>query len=56
MTTNDKNAAFAPITIEGRKGMKSVWFSKTFKTEAAMDKWLEANEGNITIDRYSTEA
>lgn len=42
-----------PVTIEGRKGMKSVPFRKTFKSEAALEAWMDKNGGDVSVDRYS---
>lgn len=42
-----------PVTIQGRKGMKSTPFEKTFKSQAALDTWMEKNGDDVSIDRYS---
>lgn len=44
-----------PIEVEGVKGMKSKPFSKKFKNQAAMEKWMEKNGEDITVHRYSTD-
>lgn len=48
-----KEIAVETVTIFGVKGLKGVAFTKTFKTEAAMQKWLEKEEGNVEVHGYS---
>jgi len=38
--------------IYGVKGLKNVAFRKAFKTEAAMNAWIEAQDGNIEIQGF----
>ena len=42
-----------PVEIAFLKGMKSTPARKVFKAQAALDKWLDANGDNITIQAYS---
>jgi len=37
------------IEAYGVKGMKSTPWRKTFKSQAAFEKWIDKNEGNIEI-------
>ena len=37
------------IEAHGVKGMKSTPWRKEFKTQAAFEKWLEKNEGNVEV-------
>ena len=38
-----------PIEAHGVHGMKSKPWRKTFKNQAALDAWLEKNEGNVEV-------
>lgn len=40
------------VTITGHRGMKAVWFEKTFASHGAMEKWL-AKHDDVVVDRYS---
>lgn len=42
-----------PITVQGVKGMKSKPFEKTFKNQAAMEKWMDKYGEDVDIHRYS---
>lgn len=42
------------VEIYGVKGMKSVPFRKTFKTQAKFDAWLEKHGEGVTIHGYSS--
>jgi hypothetical protein len=37
------------IEVYGVKGLKSSSFRKIFKNQAALEKWLDRNEGNVEI-------
>lgn len=43
------------VTIQGRKGMKSTPFSKTFKNQAALEKWMDKFGDDVSVDRTSYE-
>lgn len=38
-----------PVEVHGVKGMKSTPWKKKFKTMAAYEKWLDANEGDVEV-------
>lgn len=38
-----------PRTVTGVKGIKSKDFRRTFRNEAAMERWLTANEGDVEV-------
>lgn len=40
------------IEAVGVKGMKSKPWRKTFKNQAAMEKWFEKNGGDVTVHAY----
>jgi hypothetical protein len=37
------------IEAHGTKGVKSTAWRKTFANQAAFEKWLEANEGDVEV-------
>lgn len=37
------------IEVHGVKGMSSKPFRKTFASEAAMEKWLAKNDGDVEV-------
>jgi hypothetical protein len=41
------------IEAYGVKGLKSTLWRKTFKSQAAFQKWLEKNEGNVEVHGIS---
>lgn len=41
------------ITAYGVKGMKSTAWTKTFVSEAALEAWLEKQNGNVQVLGYS---
>jgi hypothetical protein len=40
------------IEICGVKGMNSTPFRKIFKNQAAMEKWIEKNDGDVEVHGY----
>jgi hypothetical protein len=44
-----------PIEVTGVKGMKSKPWSKKFKNQEAMEKWMDKNGEDITVHAYSTD-
>lgn len=45
----DKKEKDVPFEAYGVKGAKSTKWRKTFKTQAAFEKWLDANEGDVEV-------
>jgi hypothetical protein len=44
-----------PIEVTGVKGMKSKPWSKKFKNQEALEKWMDKNGEDITVHAYSTD-
>jgi len=44
-----------PIEVRGVKGMKSTPWSKKFKNQEAMEKWMDKHGDDITVHAYSTD-
>lgn len=45
----DKKEKDVPFEAYGVKGAKSTKWRKTFKTQAAFEKWLDANDGDVEV-------
>lgn len=43
------------IEVYGVRGMKSKHFQKTFKNQAAFEKWMEKNGGDVEIYGYNAD-
>ena len=52
MTTGETKAAEKAFEVCGVKGMKSKPFRKTFKTQAAFERWMEKNGDDVEIHAF----
>lgn len=50
LAAHEQLAREKKIEAYGRKGTQSKPWRKTFKNQAAFEKWLEKNEGDVTVD------
>jgi len=41
------------VTIKFQQGMKSTWKAKTFKNQAALEKWMDKHSDDISNISYS---
>lgn len=52
MATEDHKSDDTPIEVHGVMGNQSKPFRKKFKNQAAFEKWLDDNEGNVEVYGY----